>query len=193
MDIDRTGWLKEAARIISPNYDARPEGMEPDLIVIHNISLPAGKFGGDEINQLFTNTLRPTKNIGASIATLRVSAHALVRRTGEIVQYVAFSERAWHAGDSHFNMRKYCNDFSIGIELEGTDQIPYESAQYTSLGRLIDTLCAHWPGITAERITGHRDIAPHRKTDPGPAFRWEQLFAAMHSPPDPNFVQDRIQ
>ena len=186
MDIDRTGWLKQTARIISPNHDARPEGVEPDLIVIHNISLPAGEFGGNEISQLFTNTLRPTKKISAQISTLRVSAHALVRRTGEIVQYVAFSERAWHAGDSYFDTRKHCNDFSIGIELEGTDHIPYESAQYASLGKLINALCAHWPRITTTRITGHRDIAPHRKTDPGPAFRWEQLFAVMNNDPTRN-------
>ena len=193
MDIDHTGWLKDTARIISSNHDARPKGMEPNLIVVHNISLPAGKFGGDEISRLFTNTLSSSKKISAQIATLRVSAHALVRRTGELVQYVAFSERAWHAGDSYFDTRRHCNDFSIGIELEGTDHIPYESAQYTSLGRLINALCARWPKITAERITGHRDIAPHRKTDPGPAFRWEQLFTAMNNNLDSNPAKDRTQ
>ncbi|OWF78307.1 N-acetylmuramoyl-L-alanine amidase [Yersinia rohdei] len=179
------GWILGVKRVVSPHFDQRPEGDEPSLLVIHNISLPPGEFGGPYIDQLFTGTLNADEHpYFADIVHLRVSAHCLIRRDGEIIQYVPFDKRAWHAGVSTFDGRERCNDFSIGIELEGTDVLPFTSAQYRSLAAISALLFAHYP-ITAERVTGHSDIAPGRKTDPGPAFDWalyQQCLARLPSP-----------
>lgn len=171
--LDAEGWLAGARRIASPNHDARPEGEAISLVVIHNISLPPGQFGGDGIVQLFTNRLDPTAHpYYAGIAPLRVSAHFLIRRRGELIQFVACGARAWHAGVSNWQGRERCNDFSIGIELEGTDDRPFTQAQYRRLAALVRTLRRAYP-ITG--LTGHSDIAPGRKTDPGPYFDWPRL------------------
>lgn len=181
MHIDTdTGLVAEARYIPSPNRDERPSGVEPDLLVIHNISLPPGCFGGPYVTELFTNCLDPSAHsYFRDIAALKVSSHLLIRRDGEIIQYVPLSERAWHAGKSCFDGREACNDFSIGIELEGTDDMPYEDIQYERLAQLTKTILAAYPGITPDRITGHSDIAPGRKTDPGPAFDWKHYRAML--------------
>jgi AmpD protein len=171
-----TGWLQPARRLPSPNCDDRPAGTEPDLIVVHGISLPPGEFGGPWIDRLFTNTLPAEAHpYFATIVDLRVSAHLLLRRDGEIVQYVPFHRRAWHAGVSSWAGRERCNDYSIGIELEGDDHSPYESAQYAMLARVIALLCHAYPRISPDRIVGHSDVAPGRKSDPGMAFDWPRL------------------
>lgn len=170
------GWLNIARRCPSPNHDQRPEDCAVDLIVIHNISLPAGVFGGPYIDALFTNQLDLDAHPSfAELKNLRVSSHLLIRRDGEVVQYVPLHLRAWHAGVSRFQGRAQCNDFSIGIELEGTDQRPYTAAQYRILRAVVRFCQQTWPQITDARITGHADIAPQRKTDPGPAFDWNFL------------------
>lgn len=180
MNITPQGWIDEATICPSPNHDERPAGMAPDLIVIHSISLPPGEFGGPYIEALFTNTLDPTAHpYFCDIHTRQLSAHALIRRDGTLIQFVSFDQRAWHAGESQFQGRARCNDFSLGIELEGCDDQPYEDAQYTALGALIRSLMARYPGITPERITGHSDIAPGRKTDPGPGFDWPHLHQLL--------------
>lgn len=167
------GWVEGAARVVSPNRDARPPGAVPTLVVIHGISLPPGRFGGDGIARLFTNTLDPAAHpFYATIAHLRVSAHFLVRRDGELVQFVPCGQRAWHAGVSSWRGRARCNDYSVGIELEGTDATPYAKAQYRRLAALLRALRARYP--LAEAV-GHSDVAPGRKTDPGPAFDWDVL------------------
>lgn len=167
------GWLQAVDRVESPNCDARPPGVVPELIVVHGISLPPGEFGGPWVDRLFCNTLpREVHPYFASLAGVKVSAHLLIRRTGAITQYVPFHMRAWHAGVSNYQGRSACNDFSIGIELEGTDTIPYEEAQYLALARVIAVLCAAYPLLSAEHIVGHSDVAPGRKTDPGPSFDW---------------------
>ncbi|MEH2921674.1 1,6-anhydro-N-acetylmuramyl-L-alanine amidase AmpD [Samsonia erythrinae] len=167
------GWLSDITRMPSPHYDDRPNNEVPSLLVIHNISLPPGEFGGPYIDHLFTATLDPTAHpYFADIAHLRVAAHCLIRRDGQVTQYVAFDRRAWHAGVSEFEGRERCNDFSIGIELEGTDTLPFTAAQYQSLVAITQVLMRHYP-ITPSRIVGHSDIAPGRKTDPGPAFDWD--------------------
>jgi len=149
------------------------------LIVIHCISLPPGEFGGDWIDRLFTNTLPPDAHpYFAGIHHLRVAAHALIRRDGSITQYVPFHQRAWHAGVSSYHGREVCNDFSIGIELEGTETVDYTGDQYTSLAELVAALLAHYPSLSRQAITGHSDIAPGRKTDPGPSFQWA-LFSRL--------------
>jgi AmpD protein len=154
--------------------------MPPDLIVVHGISLPPGEFGGPWIDALFTNTLPPDAHpYFAQVASLRVSAHALVRRDGEVVQYVPFHRRAWHAGQSSWMGRERCNDFSIGIELEGTDARVYEPAQYASLAGLIGVLCRAYGTLSPDRIVGHSDVAPGRKSDPGIAFDWPLLRAMV--------------
>jgi len=177
MHIDpKSGLLGNARQVPSPNCDARPDSSPIDLLVIHAISLPAGEFGGPWIDALFCNQLSPTAHPDfAGIFQLAVSAHALIRRNGEIIQYVPFQQRAWHAGQSQFQGREACNDFSIGIELEGCDDKPFEPIQYQQLARLTHTLMHTYPGITPGRITGHSDIAPGRKTDPGPHFDWPQF------------------
>ncbi len=171
------GWLNEAANIVhSPNCDDRPDGDDISLIVIHGISLPPGEFGGDWIDRLFTNALAPDAHpYFESIHHLRVSAHVLIRRDGSMTQYVPFHRRAWHAGISTYCGRERCNDFSIGIELEGTDRSAYTDAQYLSLADLIASLLAFYPKLSREAIAGHSDIAPGRKTDPGEAFDWRRL------------------
>lgn len=168
--------LENALFIPSPNQDARPLAEDISLIVIHCISLPPGQFGTEGVTQLFTNALNPTEHsYYEGIAHLRVSAHLLIRRTGELVQYVPFNLRAWHAGVSCYGGRTVCNDFSIGIELEGTDDSPYEDIQYVQLNSVIEALLATYPTLSREHITGHEHIAPGRKTDPGGFFEWERL------------------
>jgi AmpD protein len=157
----------------SPNADERPVGVEVNLLVIHGISLPPREFGGDAIDQLFMNKLDfEAHPYFQAINNLHVSTHVLIRRDGSMIQYVPFSKRAWHAGQSSFAEKKNCNDFSIGIELEGADDIPYTTPQYQQLALLTKTLMVQYPALTTERIVGHSDIAPGRKTDPGPAFSW---------------------
>ncbi len=166
-------WLKGVRQVPSPNQDARPDGVPVELVVIHGISLPPGQFGGPYIEQLFTNTLDPQGHpYFTEIAHLKVSAHVLIRRDGEVVQFVPFDRRAWHAGVSSWCGRERCNDFSIGIELEGTDEAPYTDAQYAVLNGILTALHRHYP---IEAVAGHSDIAPGRKTDPGPAFEWPRI------------------
>ncbi|MGV3345579.1 1,6-anhydro-N-acetylmuramyl-L-alanine amidase AmpD [Enterobacteriaceae bacterium LUAb1] len=173
------GWIVGVRRTLSPHFDMRPQPTDPSLLVIHNISLPPGEFGGPWIDQLFTGTLNPDAHpFFAQIWQLRVSAHCLIRRDGEIVQYVPFHLRAWHAGRSCWQGREACNDFSIGIELEGTDTQPYTDAQYQILESVTHLLMVNYP-ITPAQITGHSDIAPGRKTDPGPAFNWQRYRDAL--------------
>ena len=178
---DGDGWLAGIAHVASPNFDARPPGLAVDLIVIHNISLPPGEFCGTGIVELFTNTLDPSQHpYYAKIHQLRVSSHFLIRRDGENVQFVACDARAWHAGASNWEGREQCNDFSIGIELEGADDCPFEQQQYASLARLTAALRARYP---IRGVMGHSDIAPGRKTDPGPHFDWRhyvRLIDAWH-------------
>ena len=179
-DIDSEGWLAGAERRPSPNQDARPAAAAIDLLVIHNISLPPGEFGGDWIDDLFLNRLDPSAHpYFAPIASVRVSAHLLIRRDGRLIQYVPFEWRAWHAGVSSFQGRERCNDYSIGIELEGTDETPFTEAQYRVLADCTRRIRSRYPAIDAARIVGHGDIAPGRKTDPGPAFDWVRYRDAM--------------
>ena len=175
MQLDSTNsWLDGVRRFISPNCDDRPDNITLDMIVIHGISLPPGEFGGPYIDQFFSNTLDPDHHpYFQAIIDLRVSAHVLVGRGGELTQYVSFRQRAWHAGESVFDGRDNCNDFSIGIELEGCDDVPYAPAQYQVLAELTKLLIRSWSGIKPERIVGHCDIASDRKTDPGPSFDWD--------------------
>ncbi len=160
----------------SPNCDERPENCSPSLIVIHNISLPPNEFGGPYIEQLFTNQLDPNVHpYFEEIQHQKISAHVLIRRDGSVTQFVPFNRRAWHAGESSYEGRSCCNDFSIGIELEGTDEIPYEDVQYLVLTTLIDALRIAYPMLGKQNIVGHSDIAPQRKTDPGRVFDWKFL------------------
>lgn len=179
------GLLRPARQCPSPNQDERPRGAEPELVVIHGISLPPGEFGGSHIEALFTNTLDPDEHpYFKEIAELRVSAHVLIRRDGELVQFVPLERRAWHAGDSSFRGRDCCNDYAIGIELEGADDVPYTDEQYECLGAILNTLIDTYPRITARRIAGHSDIAPGRKTDPGPVFDWLRLYDSLVPAPN---------
>ncbi len=174
------GWLDHARQQPSPNFDERPEEDDINLIVIHNISLPPGKFGDNWIDKLFTNQLPKDKHpFFTEIYTLRVSSHLLIRRDGEVVQYVPFHKRAWHAGISQFQGRKVCNDFSIGIELEGTDDQPFTDSQYIQLETTIKQLYLDYPSLEMGNITGHQHIAPERKTDPGPFFDWQRLSIVL--------------
>jgi len=169
-------WLSSAKKIPSPNFDDRTDASDISLLVIHCISLPAGEFGGNYINDLFCNHLNPDEHpYFATIYQLKVSAHLLIRRDGEIIQYVSFDKRAWHAGVSCYQGREKCNDFSIGIELEGTEVIPYTDAQYDALNAVIDVLLVSYPSLSKQHITGHSDIAPERKTDPGASFDWSRV------------------
>ncbi|MBC8519788.1 MAG: 1,6-anhydro-N-acetylmuramyl-L-alanine amidase AmpD [Gammaproteobacteria bacterium] len=180
--IDGGGWIIEADKVSSPNCDERPDGDEIDLLVVHGISLPAGKFGTPYIDQLFTNQLDTTEvQELEALKDLRVSAHLLIHRDGRLVQYVPLSKRAWHAGVSSFRGRERCNDFSIGVELEGSDYIAYTDIQYNRLASLIAAIKREYPQIVKDRIVGHSDIAPGRKSDPGPAFEWERLFEKMET------------
>ena len=173
-------WLQGVHHLPSPNCDERPAASEPELIVIHSISLPEGIFGAPHVEALFRNCLdvdaHPTF---PEIAALRVSAHVLIRRDGELIQFVPFTKRAWHAGVSCFEGRDRCNDFSIGIELEGCDWQPFEEHQYRHLASLVRLLMAAWPAIGANRLVGHSEIAPERKTDPGPHFDWRKLRSLL--------------
>jgi AmpD protein len=169
----KQGILQQATFCLSPNCDERPMGMVADGIVIHNISLPPNEFGGDWITDLFLNRLDPTAHpYFTEIADIRVSAHLLIKRDGSVKQYVPFHQRAWHAGQSSWEGRTACNDFTIGIELEGCDEQPFEDKQYTKLTATIQALLTSYPALSTERITGHSDIAPGRKIDPGPFFDW---------------------
>jgi AmpD protein len=174
--INHQGWLAEARHCPSPFFNQRPQGEAVSLLVVHGISLPPGQFGGPHIDKLFTGKLDPQAHpYFAEIAHLEVSAHCLIRRDGEVVQYVSFLDRAWHAGRSQFDSRENCNDFSIGIELEGTDDSGYSEAQYQQLAAVTKVIQQTYPAVTAERITGHSDIAPGRKTDPGASFCWDRF------------------
>jgi N-acetyl-anhydromuramoyl-L-alanine amidase len=171
--VDETGWVEGARRADSPNCDERPTGVPIELIVIHGISLPPGEFGGDEIERLFTNTLDCDAHpYFRNLRGLRVSAHFLIRRDGEVVQFVPCTRRAWHAGASCWHGRSACNDYSIGIEFEGVDHIAYERGQYRTGCALLRALRTAYP---IRWIAGHSDVAPGRKTDPGPYFKWSAL------------------
>lgn len=171
--LNEDGIVEQAHYIESPNQDGRPENCEPCLIVVHNISLPPNEFGGPGIVALFTNTLNPKDHpYYQEIAYLRVSAHFLIRRDGDLLQFVSCQQRAWHAGISIWQGLERCNDFSIGIELEGTDETPFHENQYETLTALISAIKQRYP---IKAITGHSDIAPGRKTDPGPYFEWAKI------------------
>lgn len=174
MKIDVRSGLVEGARYVpSPNCDDRPPGAGIDVLIIHNISLPPGQFGGPGIEQLFCNCLDPEAHpYYREIHGLEVSAHLLIRRDGSVYQFVPLHRRAWHAGQSYCEGRTRVNDFSIGIELEGADDVPFEDAQYRALGDITRALMQAYPAITPARIYGHSDISPGRKTDPGPHFDW---------------------
>jgi N-acetyl-anhydromuramoyl-L-alanine amidase len=168
--VDSGGILAQARFVASPNCDDRPEGSTLDLVVIHNISLPPGEFGGAAVEALFTNSLNRAEHpYYQTIQDLKVSSHFFIRREGELVQFVSCMKRAWHAGLSNWRGRERCNDFSIGIELEGTDDLPFANAQYDTLSKLIPTLASCYP---IQEIVGHSDISPGRKSDPGPCFDW---------------------
>jgi AmpD protein len=171
-----TGWIVGVRRVLSPNHDERPSGTELGLIVVHGISLPPGEFGNGWIDRFFCNDLPADAHpFFATVQELTVSAHVLIVRDGTLTQYVPFDRRAWHAGKSEHCGRSACNDFSIGIELEGTDDVPYSGAQYRALGALIAALRHAYPPLRRAEIVGHSDIAPGRKSDPGPAFDWNEL------------------
>lgn len=173
LHVDRAGIVRAVAQVPSPNSDARPAGVEITLLVIHNISLPPGRFGGNAIAELFTNRLDPAAHpYFATVAQLRVSAHFLIGRDGALTQFVSCARRAWHAGPSAWRGREHCNDFSIGVELEGTDELAYEAGQYRVLARLTRALRRRYP---IADFAGHQHIAPGRKTDPGPAFDWARF------------------
>jgi N-acetyl-anhydromuramoyl-L-alanine amidase len=171
-----TGWLEGVRRVESPNSDERPAEATLDLIVVHGISLPPGRFGEGWIDRFFLNELPAAADpYFATIAEMKVSAHALVARDGALTQYVSFNRRAWHAGRSVYCGRSACNDFSVGIELEGTDDLPYMRPQYETLAAVVRALRRAYPSLRGADIVGHSDIAPGRKSDPGEAFDWEAL------------------
>ena len=175
--IVQLGFYSQAKQIASPFYNERPEGDIPSLLVIHCISLPEGVYGGKQIEQLFTGCLDCNEDESFSdLQGLEVSAHCVIRRNGIIEQYVPFNKRAWHAGVSSFKNIDNCNNYSIGIELEGTDHSCYEKEQYLALAALTEAIKKHYPAITKQRITGHSDIAPGRKKDPGDLFDWDLYF-----------------
>ncbi len=174
-----SGWVAGVSHCPSANYNQRPDG-EVSLLVIHNISLPPGQFATGKVQEFFTCGLRADEHpYFAAIADMRVSAHFLIERDGQITQFVSCLDRAWHAGVSSFEGREVCNDFSLGIELEGTDNLPFTEAQYQALINLTLQLQAAYPAITTHRICGHSDVAPGRKTDPGPAFDWVRFRSAL--------------
>ena len=175
------GWLTAARRVLSPNCDGRAPGAEISLVVLHSISLPRGGYGGDAIERLFTNRLDPAAHPSfADLAGLRVSSHFLVRRDGGLIQFVPLQRRAWHAGASRWRGRERCNDFSVGIELEGTDDGEFAAVQYGRLARLVKELQS---GLPLQDIAGHSDIAPGRKSDPGARFDWPRFLAALARAP----------
>ena len=174
------GLIRPAEQCPSPNQDDRPDGAEADLIIIHGISLPPGEFGGSYVEQLFTNCLDwDAHPYFSEIRGLKVSSHLFIRRDGALMQFVPFSRRAWHAGASCFRDRQDCNDFSIGIELEGEDMTPYSDSQYLVLTKVIGALQATYNSLSARRIAGHCDVSPNRKSDPGPAFDWLRLYDGL--------------
>ncbi|MAD46126.1 MAG: 1,6-anhydro-N-acetylmuramyl-L-alanine amidase AmpD [Oceanospirillaceae bacterium] len=178
----KNGRLVEASWCPSPNFGPRPAGEAGDvsLLVVHNISLPPGQFGGGYIQDFFRNQLDTQVHpYFTEIAQLQVSSHLLIERSGQVIQFVNFNDRAWHAGQSSYQGRDNCNDYSVGIELEGTDHVPYTDAQYQALTRVCAELLACYPALSPYRITGHEHIAPGRKTDPGPAFNWQTLFGGL--------------
>jgi AmpD protein len=171
------GWLAEARQVASPNHDSRPPGCEPTLLVLHSISLPAGKYGGDEVERLFCNQLDPGEHPSfAALAGLQVSAHFFIRRDGELVQFVPLERRAWHAGASRWRGRSRCNDISIGVELEGIDSGPFEPVQYGRLARLVRRLRTRAP---LREVAAHSDVAHGRKADPGARFDWARVLAEL--------------
>ena len=173
-------WLDGARRCESPNYNERPAPAQVSLLVIHNISLPPGEFGGDQVERFFCNQLNCADHpYFQGLKGLQVSSHLYIRRTGELVQFVPLNMRAWHAGRSFFDGRENCNDFSVGIELEGTDHLAFTQAQYDVLSQVTRQLMALYPALSFERIVGHSDIAPGRKTDPGPAFDWHYFKSLL--------------
>ncbi|MDG2036294.1 MAG: 1,6-anhydro-N-acetylmuramyl-L-alanine amidase AmpD [Pseudomonadales bacterium] len=177
-----SGFLLAARQVLSPNQDCRPKQQSPDLLVIHCIALPPERYGGAGIEQLFTNQLDPNEHpYYQAIASLKVSAHLLISRDGELVQFVNFDQRAWHAGESSFEGRECCNDFSVGIELEGTDADSYEAVQYQQLAAVSRLLLDYYPSMSLSRITGHETIAPNRKTDPGAGFDWDHFHHTLAS------------
>jgi N-acetyl-anhydromuramoyl-L-alanine amidase len=179
-ELRTTGLVPYARWCASPNCNDRPDGNAPSLLVVHNISLPPGHFSGDAIERFFCNRLDPSAHpYFQTISELKVSSHLLIRRDGSAIQFVNLLDRAWHAGRSSFQGEDECNDFSIGIELEGTDNFPYTDEQYKRLTELAALIMAAWPDITRDRITGHSDIAPGRKTDPGPAFDWSRFHTRL--------------
>jgi len=174
--INKEGWLSEAEKHISPNFDKRPINSETKLIVIHNISLPPENFEPENVKKLFKNELDvESHEFFYTIKDLKVSSHFVIDRTGKIYQFVSVYDRAWHAGVSSFKSQENCNDFSLGIELIGSDDTPFEDNQYDALNKLIKTLCSSFPKIKKENIVGHSEIAPGRKTDPGPFFDWSKI------------------
>lgn len=176
----RDGWLQPARRVPSPNFGPRPDGASVELLVVHNISLPPGNYGGDAIERFFCNRLDcDVHPYFEQLRDMAVSAHLLLRRDGEALQFVNFEQRAWHAGRSRFRGREECNDFSIGIELEGADDDPYTGAQYQALAGIAATLVGAYPALGPDRLVGHCDIAPGRKSDPGPAFDWGTLHRLL--------------
>jgi AmpD protein len=180
-DIDlMSGLICPARQVPSCNCDARPDAAPPQLIVLHGISLPPGTFGGPEIEALFTNCLDwDSHPFFDEIRGLEVSAHLLIRRDGELIQFVPFQQRAWHAGESSFRGRACCNDYSIGIELEGDDESAYDDRQYDILPGVLNALLESYPSVSVRDIAAHSDIAPGRKTDPGPAFDWLRLYDGL--------------
>jgi AmpD protein len=176
----KDGWLAEAKVVPSPNFGLRPDNGKLALLVIHNISLPHGQYEGDCIERFFTNCLDCSEHeYFSQLRGMEVSAHLLIRRNGELIQFVSLDDRAWHAGESCFEGRENCNDFSIGIELEGTDDEPYSNRQYGTLEAVTKTLLREYPEINTNTIVGHSDIAPGRKTDPGPMFDWDRFLRSL--------------
>lgn len=173
-------WLTDITRTPSPNFDERPDPADISLLVIHCISLPPGEFGNHYIDQLFCNQLNPAEHpYFKDVYQLTVSAHLLIMRDGSCVQYVPFDKRAWHAGKSVYEDQERCNDFSIGIELEGTELVDYTDRQYAQLAVVIRALIETYPKLSTQRITRHSDIAPGRKTDPGASFDWQRLLELL--------------
>ncbi len=180
MALINEGWWVAAQKTHSPNFNERPSGGDISLLVIHNISLPPEKFGGGHIHEFFCNNLTPSVHpFFETICPLRVSSHLLIERSGQVTQFVSFNDRAWHSGRSSFEGRNECNDYAIGIELEGGDNIAYTASQYSKLKEATTVIMEEYALITPSRIVGHSDIAPGRKTDPGPAFDWTRYLSSL--------------
>jgi N-acetyl-anhydromuramoyl-L-alanine amidase len=175
-------WLDSVVRCPSPNSDTRSDPDDVSLLVVHNISLPAGRFGGERVRQLFTNCLDCSSDPAfADLAGVHVSAHLFIERDGSLTQFVPFDQRAWHAGVSAFRGRARCNDYSIGIELEGCDWLPYEDTQYAALTDVVTALLSRYPRLSLDAVVGHQEIAPARKSDPGPLFDWQRLYRGCYA------------